>query len=170
MLWGVVGRNGALWGISRGLAMTTVSKPLFVGSFRHNLDVKNRLTIPAKWRFAGDENDVYLALPNPDGCIAVLPPIEVEKLYEKASQHALSDDAAQSLLNALFARAHSFGCDKQGRVGVTEDLLKHADIEKEAVLVGSLTKFSIWSPSRWEKVGLRTAGDNFGDLMRRFGI
>ena len=49
---------------SPGLFMNGQVKPYYVGSFRHNLDAKNRLTIPSKWRFAGDDGDVYLALPD----------------------------------------------------------------------------------------------------------
>jgi len=41
---------------------------------------------------------------------------------------------------------------------------------KDAVLVGSLTKFNLYAPARWEKVEARTSGDNFGDIMRRLGI
>ena len=37
-------------------------------------------------------------------------------------------------------------------------------------LGGSLTKFNIYSPERWQKIEQRTSGENFGDLMRRIGI
>jgi MraZ protein len=36
--------------------------------------------------------------------------------------------------------------------------------------VGSLTKFNMYSVSRWQKVEARTSGENFGDIMRRLGI
>jgi hypothetical protein len=80
--------------------MVTAGKPLYVGSFRHNLDAKNRLTIPARWRFAGDEKgEHYLALPHPDGYVMVLPPAEVEKLYAKVSEKLLSDRDALEWLS-----------------------------------------------------------------------
>ena len=40
--------------------------------------------------------------------------------------------------------AHSFSCDKQGRIQLSEKLLKHAKIAKEAVLLGKLSTFSIY--------------------------
>lgn len=151
--------------------MVFSGKPLYVGAFRHNLDAKNRLTIPAKWRFAGDDQgDAYLALPHPDGYIMVLPPPEVEKLYAKVSEKLLSDRDAQDFLNKFFAQAHSFGPDKQGRVGLPEELLRHAGIERETVLIGTMTKFGVWSPERWDAAANRAAGESFGDLMRRIGI
>lgn len=151
--------------------MVLPSKPIYVGSFRHVLDAKNRLTIPSRWRFVGDETgEVYLALPHPGGYVSVLPPAEVEKLHQKVSEKALSDTEAQEFLNRFFAVAHSFGCDKQGRVNLTDELLKHAGIERDAVLVGTMNKFNIWSPDRLAEMQTRTGGENFGDLMRRIGI
>jgi MraZ protein len=150
--------------------MSQPAKPFYTGLFRHGLDDKNRLTIPSAWRAAHAETDTFLATPHPDGYVAVLPPAEVEKLYEKASQKALTDRDAQDAFARFFAASLAFTFDKQGRISLTDELRRHAAIEKDAVLIGSLNKFSIYSPSRWEKVEQRTAGENFGDLMRRIGI
>jgi MraZ protein len=150
--------------------MAQLGKTFYTGLFRHSLDDKNRLTIPSAWRYAHEESETFLATPHPDGYIAVLPPAEVEKLYEKVAQKALTDRDAQDALARFFSQALSFSFDKQGRFGVGAELLTHADIGKDAVLVGSLTKFAIWSPVRWQKLETRTAGEHLGDLMRRIGI
>jgi MraZ protein len=150
--------------------MAASGKALYTGLFRHTLDEKGRLTIPSAWRNAHEEGDTFLAAPHPDGYVAVLPPAEVEKLHAKIAQMALSDGAGQDFAARFFAQTQSFSFDKQGRVGITGELLQHAGIAKEAVLAGSLTKFNIYAPGRWEKVEARTAGENFGDLMRRLGI
>ena len=151
--------------------MALPSKPIYVGSFRHVLDAKNRLTIPSRWRFVGDEaGEVYLAVPNPGGYVSVLPPAEVEKLYQKVSEKNISDTEAQEFLNRFFAQAHSFGCDKQGRVNITDELLQHAGVDRDAVLVGTMHTFSIWSPDRLAQMQARNSGENPGDLMRRIGL
>src|SRR5271154_5149718 len=150
--------------------MSQPGKAFFTGLFRHTLDEKGRVTIPSAWRAAHAEDAVFLATPHPDGYLAVLPPSEMEKLHAKIAQMALSDGAGQDFVARFFAQTQSFTFDKQGRVGLNADLLRHAGIAREAVLVGSLTKFNLYSPARWEKVQSRTAGDNFGDIMRRLGI
>ena len=155
---------------SHAPTMAQPGKALYTGLFRHSLDDKFRLTIPSAWRLAHEEADTFLATPHPDGYIAVLPPAEVEKLHAKISQLALSDGGAQDFSARFFAETQSFSFDKSGRINLGEKLLKYAGIEKETVLVGSLTKFNIYSPARWEKVEARTSGENFGDLMRRMGI
>lgn len=150
--------------------MAQPGRAFYTGLFRHSLDDKNRLTIPSAWRYAHEEADTFLATPHPDGYIAVLPPSEVEKLHAKIAQMALSDGAGQDFVARFFAQTQSFSFDKAGRTGLDAALLTHAGIKKDAVLVGSLTKFNIYAPSRWEKVEARTSGENFGDLMRRIGI
>jgi MraZ protein len=142
----------------------------YTGLFRHNLDDKNRLTIPSGWRAAHGEGEQFLATPHPDGYIAILPPAEVAKLRAKIEAIALSDGAGQDFAARFFAQTQALGFDKQGRMMLNADLLAHAGIAKDTVLVGSLTKFSLYSPDRWSRVEQRTAGENFGDLMRRIGI
>jgi MraZ protein len=150
--------------------MAETGKASYTSLYRHTLDEKGRLTIPSAWRGAHAEGDVFLATPHPDGYLAVLPPGEVEKLHAKIAQMALSDGAAQDFSARFFSQTQSFTFDKQGRVILDPGLLKHAGIAKDAILVGTLTKFNLYSPARWEKVEARTAGENFGDLMRRLGI
>jgi MraZ protein len=134
------------------------------------LDDKNRLTIPSGWRVAHSEDDDFVALPHPDGYIAVLPPLEVDRLYEKAATKELSDSEAQDVLTQLFAHAQTLRFDKQGRFGLNPDLLSHAGIKKEAILAGSLSKFAIWSPEQWDAKGQRMDPQTYRDLMRRAGI
>ncbi|ACB75906.1 protein of unknown function UPF0040 [Opitutus terrae PB90-1] len=162
-----MGHFGALGGSP---PMAQPGKAFYTGLFRHTLDDKFRLTIPSAWRTAHGEGDMFLATPHPDGYIAVLPPAEVEKLHAKIAQIALSDGGGQDFAARFFAQTQSFSFDKAGRIGLEDALLSHAGIERDAVLVGSLTKFNIYAPARWEKVEARTAGENFGDLMRRLGV
>ncbi|MEI8089212.1 MAG: mraZ [Opitutaceae bacterium] len=150
--------------------MAQPGKAFYTGLFRHTLDEKGRLTIPSAWRHAHEESDAFLATPHPDGYVAVLPPAEVEKLHAKIAQMALSDGAGQDFVARFFSQTQAFSFDKQGRIAVGTELLAHAGIAKDAVLVGSLTKFNLYAPARWAKVETRTAGDNFGDIMRRLGI
>jgi MraZ protein len=150
--------------------MSQSGKAFYTGLFRHTLDDKGRLTIPSAWRATHAESEAFLATPHPDGYVAILPPPEVEKLHTKISELKLSDAAAQAFAARFFSQTQSFSFDKAGRIGLSAELLKHAGIGKDAVLVGSLTKFNLYSPTRWQQEEARTAGENFGDLMRRLDI
>lgn len=150
--------------------MATDGKVHFTGQFRHALDDKGRLTIPSAWRHGHAEDATFLATPHPDGYIAVLPPPQVEVLYAKIAAQKLSDAKAQAFAARFFSQTQSFSFDKAGRIALSADLLKHAGIERDAVLAGALTKFNIYNPARWEQEVAKSEGGSFGDLMRELDL
>ena len=103
------------------------------------------------------------------GYVTVYPPKMVARLEEKIAAASLSDTRAQALLMELFSKAHSFGCDKQGRINLNDKLIAHAQIEGKAVLVGNFSAFAIWSEKRYES---RQDADerNIFDAMRELGL
>jgi MraZ protein len=154
--------------------MTAQDKGFYVGTFRHSLDAKNRLTVPAKWRFPGDDAEgSYLALPNPNGSITVYPPKMTAALEEKvANVSMLADKDELAALINLFATGDRFGCDAQGRIGLPEGLKAHAGLDKEAVLVGTITTFHIWTPARFATLTAVTPGKQPFDpaILRKYGL
>lgn len=120
----------------------------YVGEFVHQLDARNRVTVPSSWRVAGDDGNFYLGWPHPEGCIAVYPPHMQEELMEKARQIRHSDVRGQVMLRRLFGRAHKFGCDRQGRILIPDPLRTHAGIAKQVSLVGLGHYFQIWDAAR----------------------
>jgi MraZ protein len=145
----------------------------YTGCFRHTTDEKGRITIPAEWR-SGHEgaNNRFLAAPSPDGCVMVLPPPEIEKINAKFSAIKLHDAGGQALAASFYSKMQRLSFDAQGRITVNAGLLVHAGIEigAEVVLAGSGSMFKLYSPGRWAQVEQKTAGENFGDLMRRLDL
>ena len=150
--------------------MASSSKPFFTGLFRHTLEEKDRLTIPSAWRAGHDKDATFLAVPNPDGYVSVLPPAEVEKLHDKIASVPLSDASAQAEIAAFFAVAQTFSFDSQGRIALNEALRRQAGLQKEVVLNGGFTKFNLYSPERWAAVEQKSSPSSQADFMRRFGI
>ena len=149
--------------------MVFTEQAMYVGEFRHNLDAKRRLTIPSKWRFQGDEADVYLALPNPSGFITVYPPSRIRLLEEKLREISLSDPEGQAMVTAFMSMAHKFGCDRQGRINLNERLIAHAGIEKECVILGAISSFNIYSPETYEQLTPKST-DAMAELFRKFEL
>ena len=154
--------------------MLSLKNSLYVGEFQHNLDSKNRLTIPSKWRFSGDDGEsVYLALPNPVGCVTIYPPKMLDRLDAKVSEVSLGDRKAQKALTKLFSKADHFGCDKQGRINLNEYLIGHSGLDKEVVLVGNFATFSIWNPKNYrnylenEDMG---EDDEMSKILKELGV
>lgn len=145
----------------------------FVGEFHHNVDDKGRLTIPSAWRpEQGSDENMFLALPSPDGFVTVYPPKMIAQLEEKISQISLGDTEGQQAVTELMAMAHSFGCDKQGRINLNDKLIGFAQIKKGAVLLGKLSTFSIYSEEVYEAMNAKGPSDpaKQAEVFKRFGL
>src|SRR2546428_1141611 len=122
--------------------------------FRHGVDEKRRVQIPAKWRPTKPDVEFTLILwPNgsqPDACLLVLPPPEMRALAEKIKAMPFADPKASALRRLLGSKSASVTLDKGGRICLPEAMTKAVDIEKEAVLVGLVDRFEIWNPERYE--------------------
>lgn len=153
--------------------MAQSGTPRFVGSHSHSLDAKNRLTVPSKWRFDGDDKDGFLAMPNPTlKCITLYPPKKVEQMEERMQELGMSDPHKQKAAMKLFSMSETVTCDKQGRINLPLTLTKYAGVEKEALLVGSMSSINIWKPERYDDY---MGEDNFTDddyaaALRELGV
>ncbi len=124
--------------------------------YRHGLDDKRRLQIPAKWR-PSDANVEFTLLLWPNGsmqdaCLLVLPPEEWTALVQKVKALPFGDPKAEVLRRILGRKSDRVPLDKSGRICLPEAMAKAAGIDKEAILVGLLDRFEIWNPERYEAV------------------
>ena len=149
----------------------------YVGEFHHNLDDKGRLTIPAAWRPKGDaEENYFLALPSVEGgtdaYVTVYPPKMIAQLEERISQISMGDVEGQRMLSELMSMAHSFSCDKQGRINLNDKLVQHARLGKGAVLLGKLSTFSIYSEELYNASQSQGPSDPTARaaVFKRFGL
>jgi MraZ protein len=161
--------NGGLQGGTTTPMVKALTRTVFLGTFRHTVDEKNRVAIPAKWRAAARGSQEFYLLPDPKNCLVVLPAAAMHKMLERADDISIGEYDRRAVLRVIASRAHGTPCDKQGRIALTEGLLGHAGIEKEAVLVGVLTRFEIWSPTRWAEVD-RNAMQNFAEAAKQLGL
>ena len=122
--------------------------------FRHGVDEKRRVQIPAKWRPSRPETELTLILlPNgdePDACLLVLPPSEMQALAQKIHAMPFAEAKAKALRRQLGSKSASVTLDKGGRILIPDDMARKTGIENEAVLVGLVDRFEIWNPERYE--------------------
>ena len=124
-------------------------------SYRHGVDEKRRVQIPAKWRPEEEGTEltvIYWPKHAAGACLRVLPPAEMAKM--KASIDALpNNDPNKSVLKRVIgSKSVQVALDKSGRICLPEEMARAADIKEEALLVGLLDRFEIWNPARYENV------------------
>ena len=120
---------------------------MFMGEYNHTVDPKGRLIIPAKFREQlGDEFVVTKGL---DGCLFVFPQNEWESFQGKLKTLPLINKDARKFSRFFMAGAAPCEMDKQGRILLPPVLREYADLQKDVVLVGVLSRVEIWDKGRW---------------------
>lgn len=124
--------------------------------YRHGVDDKRRLQIPAKWRPSDASVEFTLILwpkgTMQDACLLVLPPDEWVALVQKLKALPFADPNAEVLRRIIGRKSDRVALDKGGRICLPEAMAKAAGLDKEAVLLGLVDRFEIWNPERYEQI------------------
>ena len=125
--------------------------------YRHGVDEKRRLQIPAKWRPSQGAIELTLIL-WPKGahkaCLLALPPNEWVSLVSRLKTMPFADQKTAALRRLIGRNSDQIPLDKGGRICLPEAMAKAAAIEKEAVLVGLVDRFEIWNPQRYDEASI----------------
>jgi MraZ protein len=132
------------------------SEPTYYNSlYKHGVDDKRRLQIPAKWRPAKENFEFTLIVwpKSKEGpCLRALPPEQMAKTLREIDALPNSDPNKVVLKRFIGSESVQVVLDKAGRVCLPDGMAAAAGIKEEAMLVGLLDRFEIWNPERYEKV------------------
>jgi len=128
-----------------------LTPPFYAGEFRHAIDEKNRITIPARWRRDGTEE--FIILPEASHqFLMVMSPEEFSRMSAAAEiTTAVSARDRRIFFRQLHARAEHGASDRQGRLVLPEDLCKKLSLKGEVALVGGRGRFEVWNLARWKQ-------------------
>lgn len=142
---------------------------MFTGEFRHSVDDKGRLAIPAKFR-AQLEGGAFVSRWI-DGCLAIHTRAGWDDLDARVSGLAITDAAARLFQRQIFAGALEAEIDRQGRILLPAYLRDEAGLAAEAVVVGVRDHAEIWAPARWAEYRRpMTDPQAFADAIAGLGI
>jgi MraZ protein len=142
---------------------------VFTGEYRHAVDEKGRLAVPARFRTQLEGGCVVARWL--DTCLAIFPMAAWEVLAAKVSALPMTDPNARLLQRRLFAGAYETEIDKQGRVLVPQPLRAFAELQAEAMVVGlGRDHVEIWSPARWEEYSEGLEDSSFAAAISGLGI
>ncbi|MEA2113301.1 MAG: division/cell wall cluster transcriptional repressor MraZ [Patescibacteria group bacterium] len=139
---------------------------MLIGEYKHTIDVKKRLAIPAKFRRAFSQGAVITR--GIDNCLVLYPSKEWESMAGKLGQLPASQIEARSFARVMLAGAMAVNFDSLGRILVPDYLKKYAFLKKNAVVIGLYNRLEIWSEEKWETYKHR-AEKNVGDLAAKLG-
>lgn len=142
---------------------------MFTGEYRHAVDDKGRLAIPARFR-AQLEGGLVLSRWI-DGCLAIHTRAGWDDLSTKVASVPVTDPAGRLFERQIFGGAQEADMDRQGRVLVPSYLREEMGIEAEALVVGVRDHGEIWAPDRWQAYRREmTDAAKFAEAIRGLGI
>lgn len=126
----------------------------YSSAFKHGVDEKRRVQIPAKWRPAKPEDFTLILWPKSAHgmCLRVLPQKEMVRMLKEIEDMPSTDPNKLTLKRFIGSESVQVSVDKAGRICIPEDMANAADIKDQAMLVGLLNQFEIWNPERYQKV------------------
>ena len=134
---------------------------MFMGEYHHNIDEKNRLIIPSKFR--DDLGDSFVVTRGIENCLFVYHKEEWEKIVNKLTDIPFTKKDARVFMRFFLSGATTSEFDKQGRVNITSPLIDYANINKECVIIGDGDRLEIWALEAWNNF-FDSAKDNMSDI------
>ncbi|MBP3434643.1 MAG: hypothetical protein J6K50_05145 [Clostridia bacterium] len=141
---------------------------MFKGVFEHQLDDKNRLRIPSKFKkeLTGEHGErAYSFFRGMNRCICVMADDDLDETLGSLAEEGISESSPASTL--FFGSIFSAEEDAQGRVVLPSALKKMAGINKNIVTLGRGKRLEIWSAERYEA---DLEGIDYDAELKKLGI
>ena len=141
---------------------------MFKGTFEHQLDDKNRLRIPSRFKkeLTGEHGEkTYSFFRGMNNCICVMADDLLDKMLEDLAEEGISQssEASTSFFGSIFSAEE----DAQGRVVLPTALKKMAGINKNVVTLGRGKRLEIWSAEKYYDY---IAGVDYDAELKKLGI
>ena len=122
---------------------------MFIGEYKHNLDDKGRLAIPAKFRAALKKGAVVTK--GLDNCLFLYSKEQFAIIAKKFASLPISQARARAFSRHMLAGAMDVDFDTQGRITLPEYLRSFSDLKKNVVIAGLYNHLEIWNEAAWNK-------------------
>lgn len=130
---------------------------MLYGEFRHTLDDKGRVSLPAKFR--GELGDHVVVTKGLEHCIFVHTKRAFEDLVAQLNALPLGRKDAREFSRILLASSNDADVDSHGRILLPANLRQYAGLERDTVWIGVSTRAEIWDPAAYEAFTKRAESD-----------
>ncbi len=122
---------------------------MFLGTYTPKLDDKGRLTLPAKFRDALEEG--VMVSKGQDHSLAVYTRAAFAEKVQKLTEASRSNPVARSYIRQLGAGTDEQKLDGQGRIMISPDHRRYAQLDRNVVVNGSIEFIEIWNDVAWSR-------------------
>lgn len=143
---------------------------MFIGEYRHTIDTKKRLAIPAKFR--KDIGKKVVLTRGLDSCLFVYPLKEWEVLAESLSKLPTGKAENRDFVRLMLAGALDIDLDALGRILMPDYLKKYASLNKRVVIAGVYNRLEVWDENKWDeyKNKVEQSTDDIAEKLGELGV
>ena len=127
---------------------------MFLSTYENKLDKKGRVSVPASFRsyLSNMGYNGIVCFPSFNNqSIESWPQDRIEKISNAIDSLNPFEDKKDYFATSILSESINLQFDGEGRILITEKLLKHAKIKKSMLFVGQGKTFQIWEPTSFEK-------------------
>ncbi|MDE2071646.1 MAG: division/cell wall cluster transcriptional repressor MraZ [Patescibacteria group bacterium] len=143
---------------------------MFIGEYKHTLDEKKRLSLPARFRKeAGRRVIVTRGL---DACLFVFPIQSWNKIARKISELPVGASDTRGIARFILSGATESDVDTAGRILIPDFLKDFASLGTRVVVAGTGERIEIWSERSWGEYTKRIerGADKMAQALGDLGI
>ena len=143
---------------------------MLIGEYKHTIDAKKRISIPAKLRREIGAKAVLTR--GLDNCLFLFPMKEWEQLAEKLGKLPFGQGDTRGFVRLLLSGAVEVEVDQLGRVLIPDYLRDYAVLDKKAIVAGLFNRLEIWDEKRWQnyKDKLEKNSDQIAEKLGELGV
>ena len=143
---------------------------MFIGEYKHNLDNKGRLAIPAKFRRLLKDGAVVTR--GLDNCLFLYSKKSWQELAKKLSGLPISQSKARAFSRLMLAGAMNVDFDNQRRITLPEYLRKFSHLKKKVIVAGLYDRLEIWDEAIWNKyrTGAEEKSSDIAEALGDLGV
>ena len=127
---------------------------MFLSSYENNIDKKGRVSVPASFRSYLSNlgyNGIVCFPSFNNQSIEAWPQDRIEKISNTIDSLNPFEEKRDYFATSVLAESINLQFDGEGRISLTQKLLKHAVIRNSMIFVGQGKTFQIWEPKIFEK-------------------
>jgi MraZ protein len=147
---------------------------MFQGATALNLDIKGRLAVPTRHRdgLQSGSGSKQVLTAHPHRCLLLYPAPAWEPIRAQIMGFSSFDHQTSLWKRLLVGFAEEVELDASGRLLISPELRKFANLEKQVMMVGQGSHFEIWSQGTWEQQleKLATGADELPPGMENFAL
>lgn len=143
---------------------------MLIGEYRHTLDQKKRLAVPAKLRKELGRRVVITH--GLDNCLSIYPLKEWQRVAEKLGNLSMGQADTRSFNRFMLAGAVETEVDGMGRILIPDFLKEYAALETQVVMAGVHNRLEVWEEKRWQeyKANVGKQADALAEKLGEIGV